>query len=125
MKILGGARQRQRESLLPERGGGGENARIPTYPIVHVRRGDGVALGVLVRITTVVAVVLRLAEGRLRRPVILRLRRRDRLVRAAGFALRDRYRLVIGGPAADRRREISSAEMKRRTRLRKGHGISF
>lgn len=67
-----------------------------------MRRGDGIALRVLIRIISIVAIVLRRRKRCLGWSVIFRLRWRDRLVGAARLVLRDRYRLVIGGSAVTR-----------------------
>lgn len=75
---------------------------------MHVRRGDGVTLRVLIRITPVGPVVLRLSKRRLRRSVILRLRGRNRFISARWFILRYWYRLVVGRSAAQQKETIIS-----------------
>lgn len=71
---------------------------VAFYPIMYMRRSDGITLRVLVRITPIIPVVLRLSK-RLRWPIILRFWRRNRLVSACRFILRNWYRFVVGGTA--------------------------
>lgn len=94
------------------------HAAVTFYPVVHVRRGDGIALGVLVRIGPVVPVVLRcLSDRSLGWSVILRFRGWNRLVCASRLVLRHRYRFVIGG-------SVVFGIIGSRLRVVRGNGLS-